>query len=48
MGLNSFKSRKFLGYMVNYRGIEVNPKKIKALIDMKSPNKLKKMKSLTG
>ncbi|KAL2526671.1 Retrovirus-related Pol polyprotein from transposon 17.6 [Abeliophyllum distichum] len=31
-------SGKFLGYMVNKRGIEVNPKKIKALVDMRSPS----------
>ena len=27
-------SRKFLGFMVNQRGIEANPEKIQALIDM--------------
>ncbi|XP_074351903.1 uncharacterized protein LOC141691055 [Apium graveolens] len=30
------ESRKFLGFMVNHRGIEANPVKIKALLDMKS------------
>ena len=34
--------------MVNHRGIEVNPKKIQALIDMRSPRKTKEMQSLTG
>ncbi|KAL2498138.1 Reverse transcriptase domain-containing protein [Abeliophyllum distichum] len=29
-------SEKILGYMVNQRGIEANPKKIKALVDMQS------------
>ena len=27
-------SRKFLGFMVNQRGIEANPKKIRALLKM--------------
>lgn len=30
-------SRKVLGYIVNQRGIEVNPEKVKALIEMRSP-----------
>ena len=30
-------SGKFLGFIVNSRGIEANPEKIKALIEMKSP-----------
>ena len=41
-------SRKFLGFMVNHRGIEANPKKILALIDMQSPSKTKEVQSLTG
>ena len=28
---------KFLGFIVNHRGIEANPDKIKALLDMPSP-----------
>lgn len=28
---------KFVGYMVSWRGIEVNPKKIKAIMEMRSP-----------
>ena len=31
------ESGKFLGFMVNHRGIEANPAKIKALLEMKSP-----------
>ena len=31
------ESGKFLGYIVSRRGIKANPKKIKALIEMKSP-----------
>ncbi|KAL5744036.1 hypothetical protein ACOSQ2_027152 [Xanthoceras sorbifolium] len=34
-------SGKFLSFMVNQRGIEANPKKIKALREMKSPAKPK-------
>ena len=40
-------SKKFLKFMVNHRGIEANPKKIQALIDMRSPSKTKKVQSLT-
>ncbi|XP_074327047.1 uncharacterized protein LOC141664986 [Apium graveolens] len=35
------ESGKFLGFMVNNRGIEANPAKIKALLDMKSPTSVK-------
>ena len=51
--LNSLKcafgvaSGKFLGFMVNHRGIEANPEKIQALIDMRSPAKMKEVQSLT-
>ena len=40
-------SGKFLGFIVNSRGIEANPEKIKALIEMKSPVKIKDFQSLT-
>ena len=30
-------SRKFLGFMVSHRGIEANPYKIQAILDMKPP-----------
>ena len=40
-------SRKFLSFMVNHRGIEANPKKIQAVIDMRSPSKTKEVQSLT-
>ncbi|XP_052197235.1 uncharacterized protein LOC127804415 [Diospyros lotus] len=40
-------SGKFLGFMVNNRGIEANPEKIKALLDMRSPTKKKDVQSLT-
>ena len=41
-------SGKFLGFMVNYRGIEANPEKTQALIDMQSPSKTKEVQSFTG
>ena len=41
-------AEKFLSFMVNHRGIEANPKKIQALIDMWSPSKTKEVQSLTG
>ena len=40
-------SRKFLGFMVNQRGIEANSEKIQALLDMRSPSKTKEVQSLT-
>ena len=33
--------------MVNQQGIEANPKKIQAFIDMKSPSKPKEVQSMT-
>ena len=32
---------KFLGFMVHERGIEANPEKIKAILDLESPTTLK-------
>ena len=40
-------SGKFLSFMVNHRGIETNPEKIQALINMRSPNKMNEVQSLT-
>ena len=40
-------SGKFLGYMVSSRGIEANPQKIQAVLDLKSPRKIKEVQSLT-
>ena len=31
---------KFLGFMVHERGIEANPEKIKAIMDLESPTTL--------
>ena len=41
-------SRKFLGFVVNKRGIEANPEKIRALFDMRSPTRGKEVQSLNG
>ena len=34
-------SRKFLGLMVSKRGIEANPDKIRAILDMEAPTSIK-------
>ena len=39
---------KFLGYMVTYKGIEVNPDQIKAINDLKPPQNTKKVQKLIG
>ena len=41
-------AEKFLGFIVNHRGIEANPDKIKAVLDMPSPSVIKEVQSLTG
>ena len=38
---------KFLGFIVNHRGIEANPDKIKAVLDMPSPSGIKEVQRLT-
>ena len=38
---------KFLGFIVNHRGIEANPDKIKAVLDMPSPSGIKEFQRLT-
>ena len=40
--------RKFLGFMVSQRGIEVNPEKVKVILDVVSPKTVKEMQRLTG
>ena len=42
------ESGKFLGFMINQRGIEANLEKIKAFLEMSLPNKPKEVMSLTG
>ena len=39
---------KFLGFIANHRGIEANPDKIKAVLDMPSPSGIKEVQRLTG
>ena len=41
-------SGKFLRFMVSHRGIEANPEKIKEILDMKPPQNIKEVQSLTG
>ena len=38
---------KFLGFMVNCRGIEANPNKIKVMLDMHPPSNTKEIQRLT-
>jgi len=39
---------KFLGFMLTQRGIEVNPEKCKAIIEMRSPTTIKEVQHLIG
>ncbi|KAL0457988.1 UNVERIFIED_CONTAM: hypothetical protein Slati_0426000 [Sesamum latifolium] len=39
---------RFLGFMVTQRGIEANPLKIKAILDMKAPSSVNEVQRLTG
>ena len=39
---------KFLGFMVSQRGIEANPDKIRAIIEMKPSRNVKEVQSLNG
>ena len=39
---------KFLGFIVNHRGIEANQDKIKVVLDMSSPSGIKEVQCLTG
>ena len=39
---------KFLGFIVNHRGIEANPDKIKVVLDMPSPSGIKEVQRLIG
>ena len=41
-------SGKFLGFIVSQRGIEANPEKVRAILEMSSPRTTKEMQSLTG
>jgi hypothetical protein len=39
---------QLLGFIVSHRGIEVNPEKIKAILDISRPIDLKDVRRLTG
>ena len=41
-------SGKFLGFMISQRGIEANPDKIQAIIDMKPPSNVREVQRLNG
>lgn len=41
-------SKKFLGFMVNQRGIEANSEKIKTTLEMEAPQIVKKVQRLIG
>jgi hypothetical protein len=41
-------SGKFLGFMVSSRGIEANPEKIRAVLEMQAPRTTKQLQQLTG
>jgi hypothetical protein len=41
-------SSKFLGFMVSQRGIEVNPEKVRAVLEMEAPRTTKQLQRLTG
>ena len=39
---------KFLGFMVSQRGIEVNPDKVRAIMEITPPINIKEVESLNG
>ena len=39
---------KFLGFMVSQRGIEVNPEKVRAIMELEPPKTVKAVQSLNG
>jgi hypothetical protein len=39
---------KILGFMASQRGIEANPEKVKAVLEMEAPRKTKQLQRLTG
>jgi hypothetical protein len=39
---------QLLGFIVSHRGIEANPEKIKAILEISQPNDLKDVQRLTG
>ena len=41
-------SGKFLGFIIHERGIDANPEKVQAIIDMQSPRTIKDLQRLNG
>ena len=41
-------SRKFMGFMVSQRGIEANPEKVRAILNMMLPKTIKEVQKLIG
>ncbi|XP_020688552.2 uncharacterized protein LOC110103982 [Dendrobium catenatum] len=41
-------AKKFLGFIVRYRGIEIDPSMIKAIVDLKPPKSLTQLRSFQG
>jgi len=41
-------SGKFLGYLVSQRGIEANPEKVRAVLEMQPPRTTEQLQQLTG
>ena len=39
---------KFLSFMVSQRGIEANPERVRAILDISSPKTIKEVQSFTG
>ena len=39
---------KFLGFMVSHRGIEFNPEKMRAIMELEPPRTVKEVQSLNG
>ena len=39
---------KFLGFMVSQKGIEVNPEKVRAILELEPPRRVKAVQSLNG
>ena len=54
MKLNAVKctfgvsSGKFLGFMVNHRGLKANPEKIQAVQNVQRPTNVEELQKLTG
>ena len=42
------RSGKFLGYIITQRGIDANPKKVQAILDLPEPRCIKDVQKLAG